>query len=75
VRGPALNVLNLRAQKWLRVTANTQLGLGIDLFNTLNSNAPNQYNLQSGPTYLIPTGVNGGILPARVARLGVSFKF
>jgi Carboxypeptidase regulatory-like domain len=75
VLGPPLNVLNLRAQKWLRVGGNVQLGLGIDVFNTFNSNSPNQYNLQSGPTYLIPTGVNGGILPARVARLGVSFKF
>jgi len=41
----------------------------------LNSNAPNAYNLQSGPTYLYATGVNGGILPARVGRIGLSFKF
>jgi len=75
VIGPPLNVLNLRAGKEFRVGAKIRLGANIDVFNALNSNAPNQYNFQSGPTYLYATGVNGGILPARVARLGATFRF
>jgi hypothetical protein len=74
VQGPAMNVLNFRAQKSFKVRGMTY-GLYGDLFNVLNSNAPNAYNLQSGPSYQIPTGANGGILPARVGRVGVSFKF
>jgi hypothetical protein len=75
ILGPPLNVLNLRVQKWFGVTRDAQIGLAFDVFNALNSNAPNAYNLQSGPTYLYATGVNGGILPARVGRIGLSFKF
>ncbi|MBW8865882.1 MAG: TonB-dependent receptor [Acidobacteria bacterium] len=75
VIGPPLNVLNLRAGKEFRAGGNTRLGVNVDVFNALNSNAPNQYNFQSGPTYLYATGVNGGILPARVARLGATFSF
>jgi len=75
VIGPALNVLNLRAGKEFRIGGKMRLGANLDVFNALNSNAPNQYNFQSGPTYLFATGVNGGILPARVARLGATFRF
>jgi hypothetical protein len=75
VLGPPLNVLNLRVQKWFNVVSEARIGLAFDVFNVLNSNAPNAYNLQSGPTYLYATGVNGGILPARVGRIGLSFKF
>jgi hypothetical protein len=74
VRGPAMTVLNLRAQKGIKIGGMT-FSLYGDLFNVLNSNSPNAYNLQSGSTYQVPTGVNGGILPARVGRLGASFKF
>ena len=52
-----------------------KLGIGVDVFNVLNSNAPNALLYASGPTYLYPTGVNGGILPARIARLIGRFSF
>jgi hypothetical protein len=75
VLGPALNVFNLRADKNIRLGGTRKFGVHFDVFNVLNSNAPNAYNFQSGPTYLYATGVNGGILPARIARVGATFSF
>ena len=75
VLGPALNVMNLRFSKDLRVGGSRRLGLEFDVFNLLNSNAPNQLVLASGPTYLYATGVNGGILPPRIGRIGARFSF
>ena len=72
--GPALNVFNVRVSKDFRVKAG-RIGFGVDVFNVLNSNAPNALLYASGPTYLYPTGVNGGILPARIARLTGRFAF
>ncbi|PYR16741.1 MAG: hypothetical protein DMF94_26570, partial [Acidobacteria bacterium] len=72
--GPPLNVLNFRGSKDIRVRGG-KLGFGVDVFNALNSNAPNALLYASGPTYLYPTGVNGGILPARIARLTARFSF
>ena len=73
--GPALNVMNLRFAKDLRVGGNRRLGLDLDVFNLLNSNAPNQQIYVSGPTFLYATGVNGGILPPRIARFAARFSF
>ena len=75
VLGPALNVMNLRASKDLRIGGSKRVGLDFDIFNLLNTNAPNAYVFASGPTYLYSTGVNGGIIPARIARIGVRFSF
>jgi hypothetical protein len=72
--GPPLNVFNVRLSKDFRAWAG-KLGLGVDVFNVFNSNAPNLLLYASGPTYLYPTGVNGGILPARIARLTARFTF
>jgi hypothetical protein len=73
--GPALNVMNLRFAKDLRLGGNRRLGLDLDVFNLLNSNAPNQQIYVSGPTFLYATGVNGGILPPRIARFAARFSF
>ena len=72
--GAGLNVFNVRLSKDFRLGGG-KLGAGIDVFNVFNSNAPNQLLYASGPTYLYPTGVNGGILPARIARLTARFSF
>ena len=72
--GPPLNVFNIRLSKDVRALGG-RLGFGFDVFNVLNSNAPNALLYTSGPTYLYPTGVNGGILPARIARLTARFAF
>jgi hypothetical protein len=69
-----LNVFNVRLYKDFKFGGG-MLGAGIDVFNVLNSNAPNALLYASGPTYLYPTGVNGGILPARIARLTARFQF
>jgi hypothetical protein len=55
--------------------ASRRVGLDFDIFNLLNSNAPNALVFASGPTYGYATGVNGGILPPRIARLGGRFSF
>ena len=75
VLGPALNVMNLRFSKDFRLGGSRRVGLDFDIFNLLNSNAPNQLVLASGPTYLYATGVNGGILPPRIGRIGGRFSF
>lgn len=75
VRGSALNVMNLRFSKDIRVGGTRRVGLDFDIFNLLNSNAPNALVFASGPTYGYATGVNGGILPPRIARVGGRFSF
>jgi hypothetical protein len=72
--GPGLNVFNIKVTKDFRIGGG-KLGAGFDVFNVFNSNAPNALLYASGPTYLYPTGVNGGILPARIARLTARFQF
>jgi Carboxypeptidase regulatory-like domain len=73
--GPALNVYNLRFSKDVRTGGTRKVGIDFDIFNLFNSNAPNAQVYASGPTFLYPTGVNGGIVPPRVARLGIRFSF
>ena len=75
VLGPALNVMNLRISKDFRLGGSRKLGVDGDIFNLLNSNAPNAYIFNSGKTYLYSTGVNGGILPARTGRIGIHYTF
>jgi hypothetical protein len=75
VLGPALNVMNLRISKDFRLGGTRKLGVDGDIFNLLNSNAPNAYIFNSGRTYLYSTGVNGGILPARTGRIGIHYTF
>jgi len=75
VLGSALNVWNLRFSKDLRVGGSKKVGIDFDIFNLFNTNAPNALVFASGPTYLYPTGVNGGIVPPRVGRIGGRFSF
>ncbi len=75
VKGSALNVMNLRFAKDLRIGGSRRVGLDFDIFNLLNTNAPNQLVFASGPTYGYSTGVNGGIIPPRIGRVGVRFSF
>jgi hypothetical protein len=67
--------MNLRFSKDIRLKAARRVGLDFDIFNLLNSNAPNALVFASGSTYGYATGVNGGILPPRIARVGVRFSF
>ena len=70
-----LSDFNGRFSKDVRARGTARVGLDFDIFNLLNSNAPNALVFASGPTYGYATGVNGGILPPRIGRVGVRFSF
>jgi hypothetical protein len=70
----AINILNVRAGKEFSLGAGTRLGVDVDVFNTLNSNAPTASTTStfaSGPTF----GYTTAVLPARIARVGAHFRF
>jgi hypothetical protein len=79
--GPAISILDFRASKQFQFGAQ-RFELDFDLFNALNSSAPTTITYVSGPTFgwygVSGTSVNaaeGGILPPRVARIGVKYRF
>jgi hypothetical protein len=67
----AISILNLRAGKDFSVGGGRRLGVDADVFNLLNSNAPTSATCASGPTF----GYASAVLPARIARIGVRFRF
>ena len=67
----AQNILNLRASKGLSIGGGRRFEIDLDVFNVLNAATPTGANFQSGPTFGFVTGV----IPARIARLGVRFRF
>jgi hypothetical protein len=69
--GPAINVLDLRTSKQLKMGGASRIEFDFDLFNLLNSSARTNMIFASGPTVLYATDV----VPPRVARLGVRYMF
>jgi hypothetical protein len=69
--GPAINVLDLRTSKQLKMGGASRIEFDFDLFNLLNSSARTNMIFASGPTFLYATDV----VPPRVARLGVRYMF
>jgi carboxypeptidase family protein len=67
----AQNILNLRASKDLSLGGGRRLDVDVDVFNGLNAATPTVANFQSGPSF----GYITGVTPARIARLGVRFRF
>jgi hypothetical protein len=67
----AQNILNLRGSKQISFGGSMRLDLDFDLFNVLNAATATGANFQSGPTFGFVTGV----IPARIARFGVRFRF
>jgi hypothetical protein len=67
----AQNILNLRASKDLSLGGGRRLDIDVDVFNVLNAATPTAANFQSGPTF----GYVTSVIPARIARLGVRFRF
>jgi hypothetical protein len=65
------NILNLRASKDLTLGRGRRLDIDVDIFNVLNAATPTNANFQSGPSF----GYVTGVIPARIARLGVRFRF
>ena len=68
---PGVKLLNLRVSKRFTVVGRNRVSVDFDCYNVLNGNTPSGESLQSGPAY----GTITGILPPRVARIGVSYSF
>ncbi len=67
----AQNILNLRGSKDFRLGGGRRVDVDVDVFNVLNAATPTNANFQSGPSF----GYVTGVIPARIARLGVRFLF
>jgi hypothetical protein len=67
----AQNILNIRLNKGVALGGDRRLDLDFDVYNLLNSNAPLSATFVSGPTF----GYVTNVLPPRIARMGVRFRF
>jgi hypothetical protein len=67
----AQNILNLRASKDFTLGGGRRIDIDVDVFNVMNAATPTAANFQSGPTF----GYVTNVIPARIARLGVRFRF
>jgi len=67
----ALNILNLRGSKQLSIGGERRFDIDFDVFNVLNAATPTSANFQAGPSF----GYVTNVIPARIARLGVRFRF
>jgi hypothetical protein len=80
-QGPAISILNLRASKQFRLASGQRIDLNLDAFNLLNSSAPTTMTFLSGPTFGwygvsgAGNAAEGGIVAARVARVGMRYSF
>jgi hypothetical protein len=68
--GDRINQLDLRFAKVLNFRG-TRTNVGVDIFNSLNTNTPTNYNMTYGPAWLTPTGV----MPARFIKLSAQLDF
>ena len=66
----AQHVVNLRASRGFKL-GSTELKLALDVYNALNANPATSQTFVAGPTF---ARVNE-ILPPRVARIGVEYRF
>jgi len=67
----AQNILSVRASKDFGLGGSRRLSVDFDLYNLLNTNAPLAATFTSGPTF----GYISNVIPARVAKFGVRFRF
>jgi hypothetical protein len=70
-RLPSQNLLDLRAEKMIRLRNGQNVTGRVTLFNSLNTNATLSVQQQSGSTFLQPTT----IIPPRVIEFGISYAF
>jgi hypothetical protein len=70
-RLPSQNLLDLRAEKTIRLPGNQRVTARVTVFNSLNANTALTLQQQSGSTFLQPTS----IIPPRVVEIGVSYAF
>jgi hypothetical protein len=69
-RTPRINLLNLRLSKRVAIQKR-RLELSAEVLNATNANSATGTSFASGPNF----GRITGILPPRIARLGVAFNF
>jgi TonB dependent receptor-like, beta-barrel len=67
----AQNILSLRSSKEFSIGGGRRIAAEFDVYNVLNSNAPLSATFASGPTF----GYVTNVLPPRIARMGVRFRF
>jgi len=70
-RLPSQNLLDLRAEKAIRLRGSQRLTGRVTVFNSLNTNATLTVQQQSGARFLQATS----IIPPRVVEFGVSYDF
>jgi hypothetical protein len=70
-RLPANHLLNLRAAKKFTLNGNDSIEVQFDLHNALNMSTIQAQTFRSGPSY----GTISSILPPRVGRVGLSYRF
>jgi hypothetical protein len=69
-RLPTQNLLNLRVEKRQKTRVGT-FGFQFDLFNVTNTNVETGVTTRSGSTF----GNITGIIPPRIARIGITYSF
>jgi carboxypeptidase family protein len=67
----AQNILNLRASKDFGLGAGRRIDIDVDVFNLLNAATPTSAEFRAGPSF----GYVTNVIPARIARFGVRFRF
>jgi hypothetical protein len=68
---PNAFLLDLRAEKAVRLPHNQKASIRADVFNALNTNVVTAQTTQTGASFLKPTT----IMPARIAVFSVSYSF
>jgi hypothetical protein len=68
---PNAYLVDLRAEKILRLPGNHKISARADLFNAFNTNVVTAQTVQSGASFLRPTT----IMPARIGVFSVSYAF
>ena len=66
-----ITLLDLRAEKGIRLGSERRIGLFVDVFNMLNANAEQNITLASGSNFLRPSN----IVPPRIMRFGAKFEW
>jgi hypothetical protein len=71
LRLPNTNVVDLRADKSFRLPSRQRMTLRVNMFNALNANTVTSRIVQSGSSYLRPTGILG----PRIFEFVASYDF
>jgi hypothetical protein len=66
-----VTLLDLRAEKGIRLGGERRIGLFLDIFNMFNANPEQNITLASGTNFLRPSN----IVPPRIARFGAKFEW